>query len=51
MRAKIQEQNYTTWFQPDINIIGVEPIFGPPDALSEPFVAKKRDVIQYGDSK
>ncbi|KAL5316714.1 hypothetical protein ACEPPN_015764 [Leptodophora sp. 'Broadleaf-Isolate-01'] len=49
LRAKIQEQNYTTWFQPDVNIIGVEPIFGPPDAIEEPFVAMNRDVIQYGD--
>ncbi|KAK0102026.1 hypothetical protein ONS96_005993 [Cadophora gregata f. sp. sojae] len=50
MRSKIQEQNYTTWFQPDVNIIGTEPIFGPPDAIEEPSVNRKRDIIQYGDS-
>ncbi|KAH7312967.1 hypothetical protein BKA65DRAFT_467261 [Rhexocercosporidium sp. MPI-PUGE-AT-0058] len=49
LRSKIQEQNYTTWFQPDVNIIGVEPIFGPPDAIEERFIARKRETIQYGD--
>jgi len=32
-----------------VNIVGVEPIFGPPDALQEPLVSRKRDIIQYGD--
>ncbi|KAL2060952.1 hypothetical protein VTL71DRAFT_9004 [Oculimacula yallundae] len=51
LRSKIQEQNYTTWFQPDVNIIGVEPIFGPPTALQESLGGRKREVIQYGDNK
>lgn len=41
LRAKVQEQNYTTWFQPDVEV--VKP--GPRNPEPTPGV----EVIQYGD--
>jgi hypothetical protein len=43
MREQIQALNYTTWFQPDVSIIGADPF--PPPEQGTP----NERVIQYGD--
>jgi len=43
LREKILSQNYTTWFQPDVNIVGPDNLFG---LGSTP---KHNSTIQYGD--
>ncbi|CZT43530.1 uncharacterized protein RSE6_03586 [Rhynchosporium secalis] len=49
MRSKIQEQNYTTWFQPDVTIITAESLSSPAATLHETFGERKREIIQRGD--
>ncbi|KAF8857241.1 hypothetical protein BDZ45DRAFT_624057 [Acephala macrosclerotiorum] len=44
LRDKVQAMNYTTWFQPDVSIIGKDD-FGNPDP--NPFPPSK--IIHYGD--
>ncbi|CZR62103.1 uncharacterized protein PAC_12000 [Phialocephala subalpina] len=44
LRDKVQAMNYTTWFQPDVSIIGKDD-FGNPDPDPSP----APNTIQYGD--
>jgi hypothetical protein len=42
MREKIQELNYTTWFMPNVNVLGERFPFGNPSYVES-------ETIQYGD--
>ncbi|KAH8601766.1 xaa-Pro aminopeptidase family enzyme [Bisporella sp. PMI_857] len=42
LREKIQEQNYTTWFQSDVNIVGSGGVFHLSTSI-------QNNTIQYGD--
>jgi len=42
LREKIQEQNYTTWFQCDVNVVG-------PGGVFELTTPEHNGTIQYGD--
>jgi len=42
LRAKIQEQNYTTWFHPSVSIVG-------PGGVFEINLPTPQGTIQYGD--
>jgi hypothetical protein len=50
MRDKIQQMNYTTWFQPDVDIVRPDTKW-PNSTLSdfEDFKVSSPDIIQYGD--
>ncbi|KAE8445227.1 hypothetical protein EG329_013599 [Mollisiaceae sp. DMI_Dod_QoI] len=45
LRDKVQAMNYTTWFQPDVSIIGKDDGFGDPN----PTPIQPKNTIHYGD--
>lgn len=46
MRDKLQALNYTTWFMPDVNVVGIDGVF---KLTKEPNMPEHVDTIKHGD--